>query len=75
MDATYRWDLRELNELHFARFDAKLEQRVAYLDAKMMRRFAEFEALFERRLGQTRWSIIAVLVPMAAGIVGLYFAR
>ena len=29
VDATYRTDLRELNELNFARFDAKLEQRVA----------------------------------------------
>ncbi len=31
VDATYRADLRELNELNFARFDAKLEQRVAEL--------------------------------------------
>src|SRR5438552_2936287 len=29
VDATYRGELRELNELNFARFDAKLEQRVA----------------------------------------------
>jgi len=27
VDATYRADLRELNELNFARFDAKVEQR------------------------------------------------
>jgi len=33
VDATYRADLRELNELNFARFDAKLEQRVAELRA------------------------------------------
>ena len=33
LDATYRADLRELNELNFARFDAKLEQRLATLDA------------------------------------------
>jgi hypothetical protein len=31
-DATYRGDLRELNELNFARFDAKREQRVTQLD-------------------------------------------
>src|SRR5213594_1446698 len=31
VDATYRSDLRELNELNFARFDAKVEQRVAEL--------------------------------------------
>ena len=29
VDATYRSDLRELNELNFARFDAKVEQRLA----------------------------------------------
>jgi hypothetical protein len=29
VDLTYRADLRELNELNFARFDAKLEQRLA----------------------------------------------
>ena len=29
VDATYRADLRELNELNFARFDAKVEQRLA----------------------------------------------
>ena len=44
VDATYRSDLRELNELNFARFDAKLEQRVAELDAKMERRIAELRA-------------------------------
>ncbi len=34
VDATYRADLRELNELNFARFDAKLEQRLAELPAE-----------------------------------------
>jgi hypothetical protein len=28
VDTTYRGDLREINELNFSRFDAKLEQRV-----------------------------------------------
>src|SRR5205809_1367618 len=44
VDATYRSDLRELNELNFARFDAKLEQRVAELRAEMLARFARLEA-------------------------------
>src|SRR5213083_299593 len=35
VDATYRADLRQLNELNFARFDAKLEQRVAELRAEI----------------------------------------
>jgi hypothetical protein len=35
VDLSYRADLRELNELNFARFDAKLEQRVAELRAEL----------------------------------------
>ena len=51
VDATYRADLRELNELNFARFDAKLEQRLAEFGADlrvdMERRFAQVDARFE----------------------------
>jgi DNA anti-recombination protein RmuC len=52
VDATYRADLRELNELNFARFDAKLEQRVAELharlDAKFDRVATELDAKIDR---------------------------
>src|SRR6478736_4345128 len=37
VDATYRSELRELNELNFARFDAKLEQRLAELRTDLVR--------------------------------------
>lgn len=50
VDATYRSDLRELNELNFARFDAKLEQRVTQLDAKLEQRLAQFDAKLEQRI-------------------------
>lgn len=42
VDATYRGDLRELNELNFARFDAKLGQRLAELEARLTRRLFGF---------------------------------
>lgn len=35
VDLTYRADLRELNELNFARFDAKLEQRIAQSESRL----------------------------------------
>ncbi len=35
VDATYRSDLREINELNFARFDAKVDQRIAELRAAL----------------------------------------
>src|SRR6266516_4430992 len=50
VDATYRADLRELNELNFARFDAKLEQRLAELDAEMETGFARADAKLEQRV-------------------------
>lgn len=37
VDATYRADLRELNDTNFARFDAKVEQRVAELKAELLK--------------------------------------
>jgi hypothetical protein len=41
VDLTYRTDLRQLNELNFARFDAKLEQRLAELRAELRQEIAE----------------------------------
>ena len=52
-DAVYRAQLRELNDLNYARFEAKLDQ----FEAKMHQRFAEQDAKWERRFGEsdTRW--------------------
>ena len=44
VDLTYRNDLRELNELNFARFDARLEQRLAELRAELRQELAELRA-------------------------------
>jgi hypothetical protein len=44
VDATYRNDLRELNELNFQRFDAKLQQRVAAAEARLDKRISELRA-------------------------------
>jgi len=57
VDATYRQDLRELNELNYARFDAKVEQRFAESDARFERRFSEFETKWERRFTdfESKW--------------------
>jgi hypothetical protein len=54
VDATYRDDLRQVNELTFARFDARLAQRLAELRAELEisiaaldRRFDSLEARFD----------------------------
>ena len=78
VDATYRSDLRELNELNFARFrsemeagfakaDAKLEQRLAELRAEMHAGFTQLEARLTRRL-------FAFWIAQTATTVGLVLA-
>jgi uncharacterized coiled-coil protein SlyX len=57
VDATYRADLRELNELNFARFDAKLEQRLTELDAKWGGQSAALDAKLDQRVAELRTSL------------------
>lgn len=52
VDATYRAELRDLNEINFARFDSKLEQRVVELDAKIDLRVGELDAKIDLRVGE-----------------------
>ena len=53
VDATYRADLRELNDLNFQRFDAKMGERFAEFETKMERRFAGMEAKMDLRFADT----------------------
>ena len=52
VDATYRSGLKEVNELNFVRFEARLDQRFAEVDAKLERRFAESDAKWEHRFAE-----------------------
>lgn len=86
VDQTYRSDLRELNELNFARFDAKLEQRIAEVNAKIDRvaaelraelgiKISELDAKMERRFGeQSRW-LIVTWVTVVLGIASQWFRQ
>ena len=86
VDQTYRSELRELNELNFARFDAKLEQRLAEAKAALLvmieRRLSEtdakisqIDAKLERRLAeQTRWMFVFWATQILT-IVGLLARR
>ena len=62
VDATYRTELRELNELNFGRFNAKLEALESRLEARM--------AMFEARIIQ--WMFL-FWVGQAVTTVGLVF--
>jgi hypothetical protein len=63
VDLTYRSELRELNELNFARFDAKLEQRLAELRT----------ALADLRTELVRW-MFGFWATTLMALVGLVLA-
>lgn len=69
VDATYRADLRELNEVNFARFEAKVEQRFAESDAKWERRFAELEAKVDRGFAEQRADLLRWMFVYWAGSI------
>ncbi|HEY7192935.1 MAG TPA: hypothetical protein VH439_04265 [Gemmatimonadales bacterium] len=77
VDATYRSDLRELNELNFARFDAKVEQRMVALEAKLEQRIAELRAEMNTRFAELETRLTKRLfgfwIAQAATTVGLVF--
>jgi len=85
VDGTYRADLRELNELNFAGFDAKLEQRIAELRAELREEinglrkdtesgFARSDARLEQRLAQVKSDLVkwmfAFWAPTALAVIG-----
>jgi len=63
VDATYRAELRELNESNFARFDAKLGQRLAELKSELAERLAGLES-------RLTWRMFAFWAPTALAVIG-----
>ncbi|CAN5887872.1 hypothetical protein BH24GEM1_BH24GEM1_20790 [soil metagenome] len=82
VDLTYRADLRELNELNFARFDAKVEQRLAGLRAELLTELrtqvADLRVEFRAELHQVRTELLRWMfgfwVTTLLGITGLLIA-
>lgn len=83
VDATYRADLRDLNELNFARFDAKMEQRLAELNARIDRLEGRFDQLrsdvraqlADQRSELLKWMFLfwaGTVVPLAGLILALH---
>ena len=79
VDATYRMDLREHTELLFARFDARLEQRVSRLEHQIVALTEKVEncatkvevaKLEERMTATLRWMFLFWATTTAA-LVGI----
>ena len=84
-DTTYRAELRELNDLNFARFDAKLEQRIAELRAELREGIAALRGeiraelgaqggRFEAELGGLRGDFRAALAAEGRSIIKWMFS-
>jgi len=73
VDLTYRADLRELNELNFARFDAKLEQRIAQSEARMERRLGELDSKIDRMATELEAKIDRVAAELRADLLKWMF--
>lgn len=75
VDATYRSELRELNELNYARFDAKLEQRIAELRAEMQLGFARLEAKLDSRLSGVDSKLAQMETRLTKRMFGFWVAQ
>ena len=74
VDDTYRTDLRELNELNFSRFDAKLGQRLAELKAELKTELADVKSGLKWMLAFWAPTALAV-IGTGAGVVSLLLRR
>ena len=68
VDETYHADLRELNELNFARSDAKFEQRLAELSASLRVEITQVKS------DLVKWMFV-FWAPTALGVVSLLLRR
>lgn len=74
VDATYRADLREINDLNFARFDAKMGERIAELRGDMKTHLAQLDAKIAA-LGDTlRKELAQSLDELKSGLLKWMFA-
>jgi hypothetical protein len=64
VDTTYRADLRELNELNFARFDAKLEQRIAEVRVELREGLAGLRAELQRQLADQNKALVRWMIGL-----------
>jgi hypothetical protein len=82
VDAAYRSDLRELNELNFARFDAKLEQRLSEFARGIEQQIAKLTldlkslevTLMRQQVVQMRW-MIGMWLAVFLAVIGLWVRR
>ena len=75
IEASYRAELRELFDAHFGRFEEKLERRLLDTKAELGIKIEQLRVeLHSNKVDLLKWSL-GLWVPMALGVLGLYFRR
>jgi len=74
VDATYKLELRDLNELNFSRFDAKLEQRVAELRSEVQTGLARLEGGLLARIGMAEGRLARLTLVLWIGTLATVIA-
>ncbi len=71
VDATYRADLLQINELNFSRFDARLEQRTGELGVKLEQHIGRVEAKLVQRVAEldVKWNVLDAKLEQTAQLV------
>jgi hypothetical protein len=70
VDVAYRSEFRELFEVNFARFDAKLEQRIAELRTEFKAEIAELRTEFSGRMAALETRLIRWMFLFWIGTIG-----
>jgi hypothetical protein len=80
VDAAYKFDLKEMNELNYARFEAKLEQlraelraEVAKLEARIDLSAAPLRESLEKALRDQMRFFFLAWATLLGGIIALWF--
>jgi hypothetical protein len=74
VDAAYRNEFRDLFEVHFSRFDAKLEQRVAELRAEVAAKLSEVTGKLESKLAAVETRLVRWMFLFWVGTLGTVIA-
>jgi hypothetical protein len=70
VDATYRWELREINELNYQRFEAKLAQRLAEFGAELRTEFRTDMGKLRGELEKHRTEMEKLRADLTTGLAG-----
>jgi hypothetical protein len=74
VDATYRAEFRELFEVHFGRFEAKLEQRVVEMRAELREGLASVRSELRTDIAASRSDLLRWLFLFWIGTMGTIVA-